>query len=61
MVRWKAYDFLFAIIMVAYGIGQTMIFLPCGFFFLLSSPFFPRLISAVGDWMSAILPRMMWP
>ena len=27
--------------------------------FLLS--FFPRLISAVGDWMSAILPHMVWP
>jgi len=27
-------------------------------FFLL---FFPRLISAVADWMSAILPHMMWP
>jgi len=23
--------------------------------------FFPRLMSAVGDWMSAILPHMMWP
>ena len=30
------------------------------FFFLLSS-FFPRLISAVGDWMSTILPHMVWP
>jgi len=38
--------------------GQTIIFLPCGFFFLL---FFPRLISAVGDWMSTILPHMVWP
>ena len=28
------------------------------FFFLL---FFPRLFSAVGDWMSTILPHMMWP
>jgi len=42
-----------------YGIGQTIIFLPCGFFFL--SSFFPRLISAVGDWMSAVLPHMVWP
>ena len=23
--------------------------------------FIPRLISAVGDWMSAILPHMVWP
>jgi len=28
--------------------------------FLLLS-FFSRLISAVGDWMSAILPHMVWP
>jgi len=28
--------------------------------FLLSS-FFPHLISAVGDWMSAILPHTVWP
>jgi len=28
--------------------------------FLLLS-FFPRLISAVGDWMSAILRHMVWP
>jgi len=45
-----------------YVIGQTIIFLPCDFylisFFLL---FFPRLISAVGYWMSTILPHMVWP
>jgi len=23
--------------------------------------FFPRLISAVGDWMSTILPHTVWP
>jgi len=40
-----------------YGIGQTIIFLPCDFYLLLfSSP-----ISAVGDWMSTILPHMVWP
>jgi len=43
-----------------YGIGQTIIFLPCGFLYL-SSIFFPRLISAVADWMFAILPHMAWP
>jgi len=45
-----------------YGIGQAITFLRCGFFFfffLLS--FFPRLISAVADWMSTILPHMVWP
>jgi len=41
-----------------YGIGQAIIFLPCGFYL---SSFFPRLISAVGDWMSTILPHMVWP
>ena len=32
-------------------------------FFLFSSFFFlfPRIFSAVADWMSAILPHMMWP
>ena len=29
--------------------------------FLSSSIIFPRLISAVGDWMSTILPHMVWP
>ena len=29
--------------------------------FLLSSFLFPCLISAVGDWMSTILPHMVWP
>ena len=38
-----------------YVIGQTIIFSSC-FFFL----FFPRLISAVGDWMFTILWRMVW-
>ena len=40
-----------------YVIGQTIIFLPYDFYLLLSS-FFPRLISAVGDWMSTILAHM---
>ena len=30
-------------------------------FFFLSLSSFPRLISAVGDWISAILPHMVWP
>jgi len=29
--------------------------------FLLSSFFLPRLFSAVADWMSAIIPHMVWP
>jgi len=38
---------------------SDIIFLPCDFY--LSSIFFPRLISAAADWMSAILRHMMWP
>ena len=35
----------------------------CGhyIFVLLLSSFFPRLISAVADWESTILPHMVWP
>ena len=35
-----------------------------GLWFLLSSSFFfffPRLISAAADWMSDVLPHMVWP
>jgi len=40
---------------------RTLYFcLPCGFFFFLLF-FFPRLISAVADWMSTILTQMVWP
>jgi len=45
-----------------YVIGQAIIFLPQGFYLtLLSSSFFPRLISAATDWMSTVLPHMVWP
>jgi len=36
-----------------------IIFLSCFFVFLFF--LFPRLISAVADWMSVILPYMVWP
>jgi len=39
--------------MVALWNRETMLW------FVLS--FFPRLISAAADWMSAILPHMVWP
>ena len=42
--------------MVALWNGADHCFCP-----VISSIFFPRLISAVGDWMSAILPHMVWP
>ena len=48
------------VIMVALLNGADHYVLPCGFFFFLSF-FFPRLISAIADWMSAILPHMVWP
>jgi len=48
------------VIMAALWYKKAIIFLPCGFY-LLSSSFFPRLISAAADWMSTILPHMVWP
>jgi len=45
-----------------YVIGQTIIFLPCDLYLSIFLSFLiPRLISAVGDWMSTILPHMVWP
>ena len=38
-----------------------ILFHPVSFFLLLLSSFFPRLISAAGDWISTILPHMVWP
>jgi len=43
-----------------YVIGQTIIFSLCDFYLSIFLSF-PRLISAVGDWMSTILPHMVWP
>jgi len=37
----------------------NIIFLSC--FFFLPSSSLPHLISAVADWMSTILPHMVWP
>ena len=45
----------FFFIMVALCNREGIIFLPCDFFFYLSSVFFPRLISAAADWMSTII------
>ena len=42
-----------------YIIGQTIYILML--WFVLLSSFFPRLISAAADWMSAILPHKVWP
>ena len=56
-------DDVSSLIMVALWNRQTIIFSSCGFFLLLLLPsfFIPRLISAVADWTSTILPHMVWP
>ena len=50
------------LVMAALRIADAdIIFLPCGFY-LLSFSSFPRLLSAVADWMmSTILAHMVWP
>ena len=50
--------FLLSFFMAAlYEIGQDIyIFIRCFFFFFL----FPHLISVVGDWMSTMLPHIVW-
>jgi len=52
------------LIMAALCNSGAIIFLPGSFFLLLLLlllSFFPRLISAAVDWMSAILLHMAWP
>ena len=44
-----------------YVIGGPLYFCPVVSIFYLLSFFFPRLISAAGDWISTILPHMVWP
>ena len=52
------HNIFFFLLWSPYGIGQAIIFSCCSLFFLLF--FIPRLISAAADWMSAILPHMVW-
>jgi len=54
-------NYKFIIIMAALCNRGHYIFALYGFFFFYLSFFFPRLISAVADWMSVILPHMVWP
>ena len=59
-VIWLVLPTAVLLIMAALRAGRY--FLPCGFYLLSSSSsFFPRLISAAADWMSTILPHMVWP
>ena len=56
-------NYMHTLIMAALCNRGAIMFLPCSFF-LSSSIFFlflPRLISASADWMSTILPHMVWP
>ena len=53
--RTQASDRRCASLWSPYVIGQTIVFSSC--FFLSSSFLFPRIISAVRDWMSTILPH----
>ena len=46
------------VVMAALRSNADIILLPCSFYLL---SFFPRLISAAADWMSTILPHMVWP
>jgi len=41
--------------------GRPLFFCPVISIFFYLSTFFPRLISAVGDWMSTIPPHIVWP
>ena len=56
----KFFFFFFSLLWPPYGIRQAIIFCPVvsSIFFLLLS-FFPRLISAVAEWMYTILPHMV--
>ena len=65
MARWKACaNFLLSVIMVAlWNRADHYIFMLWFLLLLLLLLLllFPRLISAAADWMSAILPHMVWP
>ena len=47
-------------LLLAQLLFMAALFLPCGFFYLPIFYLFSRLISAVADWMSAILQHMVW-
>jgi len=58
-IRKNLYLIMAALCNIAYSAGHYIFAL---WFLLLSSIYlFPRLISAVADWMFTILPHMVWP
>ena len=62
MVYFSQLVFMRLIFTVAlYNRADHYIFMLWFVLLLLLSCFFPRLISAAADWMSAILPHMVWP
>ena len=54
---YKTVNFIMVALCNRETIYIFMLWFVLSFFFL----FFPRLISAAADWMSAILPHMVWP
>jgi len=61
IAAYKASIFVLSILLWSPCVADAdIIFLPCGFY-LSSSFFFSRLISAVAHWMSIILRYMVWP
>ena len=65
VVRWCQDDDFWRLFMAALCNRGAIIFLACDFYLSIFLSFcllfFPRLISAVGDWMFTILPHMVWP
>jgi len=60
IVLWFRFSVFFFMAALRSRCGHYI--LSCGFLFLLSFfLFFPRLFSAVVDWMPTILPHMVWP
>ena len=58
----RKHAFSNGVIMVAlYNRADHYIFILWLFLSFFLFRFFPRLISAVGDWMSTIFPYMVWP
>ena len=61
-VVFSSFPYFSVFFMVALCNRETIyIFMLWFVLLLLLSSFFPRLISAAADWMSAILPHMVWP
>jgi len=61
-ITYVAYDNA-SLLWPPYVIGGALYFCPVIYIYLslFLLTFFPRLVSAVGDWMSTILAHMVWP